>query len=249
MAQAANVRHSPGHANRPPEHVVGAAVRGAAFTITGGPQMADELEWWPVSGMGDGGQSLAGWMALTAPDGRRLLATKATADAIRITRPFAVHVPLTQGWGAWPEYYRDIKYDNVPLKGHNGLDFGTRIGAPVLAVDAGVVIKVDFEVDGFGNHIIIRHAWGESLYAHLESVAVGKDTQVGVGQQVGLAGMTGKCFGEHLHFGIRIFPYRRTDGWGGFVDPTPFMSPGDLIISRASTPALMAPELPGRARP
>jgi murein DD-endopeptidase MepM/ murein hydrolase activator NlpD len=27
----------------------------------------------------------------------------------------------------------------------------------------------------------------------------------------------------HLHFAIRIHPYNRFDGWGGFSDPTPFL--------------------------
>ena len=31
-----------------------------------------------------------------------------------------------------------------------------------------------------------------------------------------------------LHFGIRIAPYNRFDGWGGFSDPILYMNPSDL---------------------
>ena len=112
--------------------------------------------------------------------------------------------------------------------------------------------KVDFEPDGFGHHIVLAHSWGESLYAHLEQVHVQINQQVQGGEVIGLSGNSGAATtGPHLHFGLRLDPYRRTDGWGGFADPQPFMNPADLIISRSvqSTVAPMAPELPGRPRP
>jgi len=92
----------------------------------------------------------------------------------------------------------------------------------------------------------------------MQQIDVGVGVRVVGGQPLGPSGESGKCFGAHLHFGIRIFPYRRTDGWGGFVDPSPFMQPEDLLFPAASAaalptiepqPAPMAPELPGRARP
>jgi murein DD-endopeptidase MepM/ murein hydrolase activator NlpD len=214
--------------------------------VVTGPAAADELEWWEVTSA----QPLTGWMALTTPDGTRLLATADTMRAIRIVRPFAERWPVTQGWGAAPDFYAQFKYDGVPLKGHNGLDFGTPTGTPLLAVDRGRVIRVDFEQNGFGHHLVLQHAWGESLYAHLERVDVGEGAQVEPGQPLGLSGESGKCFGAHLHFGIRIYPYTRSDGWGGFVNPIPHMQPDDLVFARGFTaPAPLAPELPGRLRP
>jgi murein DD-endopeptidase MepM/ murein hydrolase activator NlpD len=77
-------------------------------------------------------------------------------------------------------------------------------------------------------------------------------------QHLGLSGNSGKSFGAHLHFGIRIYPYTRGDGWGGFVNPVPHMQPGDLVFPNAFTDpsinalvglAPMAPELRGRQRP
>jgi murein DD-endopeptidase MepM/ murein hydrolase activator NlpD len=67
---------------------------------------------------------------------------------------------------------------------------------------------------------------------------------------VGLSGESG-AGAAHLHFGVRINPYRRADGWGGFVDPKPLMNPLDLVPSRSGEwePTPMAKEVPGRPRP
>ncbi|MBN1657435.1 MAG: M23 family metallopeptidase, partial [Anaerolineae bacterium] len=117
----------------------------------------------------------------------------------------------------------------VPLKGHNGLDFGTPMRTPLIAVDGGSVLRTGFEPKGFGNFILLRHNWGESLYAHLEEVHLQRDQAVSAVQVIGLSGNTGASTGPHLHFGIRITPYRRTDGWGGFANPIPFMDAASFI--------------------
>lgn len=42
----------------------------------------------------------------------------------------------------------------------------------------------------------------ESLYAHMETMAVEKDSRVRTGQRIGTVGMTGLATGPHLHFEI-----------------------------------------------
>lgn len=250
VAAAVNLRQSAGYVGQPPEHVLATALGGTALQVIQGPQSVDGLDWWQVQGA-VAGQTVTGWVAVTSPSGVRLIAATDIAAAIKVGRPFQTDSQLTQGWGLWPEFYSTIPYDGVPLKGHNGLDFDTEVGTPLFAVDAGVVRRVGFEADGFGNFIIIEHTWGESLYAHLETVSVGEQTAVAAGQMIGRSGETGKCFGRHLHFGLRVFPYRRTDGWGGFCDPSSFMDQTLLATPRGSRggPEPMAPELPGRLRP
>ena len=136
------------------------------------------------------------------------------------------------------------------FKGHNGLDFGCPTGTRLLAADSGEVIRVDYEAGGFGHHVLLRHRWGESLYAHMNRVTVSVGQTLDRGAAIGESGNTGAGTGPHLHFGIRITPYRRTDGWGGFTDPQPFMNESDLVRSRGEEqPVPMAPELPGRSRP
>ncbi|MDQ3250044.1 MAG: hypothetical protein M3Q45_12665, partial [Chloroflexota bacterium] len=164
VAAAANIRRSPGYVNPPPDHVVASVDKGTSLTLSGGPQTVDGLEWWQVSGQAPSGLALdGGWVAVAGLDGTRLIALADVAALIQIAKPFGGEWPVSQGWGLWPEFYATITYDGVALKGHNGLDFGTPVGTPLIAVDGGTVTKVDFEPDGFGNHIVIQHAWGESL--------------------------------------------------------------------------------------
>jgi hypothetical protein len=69
----------------------------------------------------------------------------------------------------------------------------------------------------------LAHAWGESLYAHLSAHHLQVGEIVRRGQYIGNSGNTGNSTGPHLHFGIRIYPYNRRDGWGGFTDPEPYL--------------------------
>ena len=112
----------------------------------------------------------------------------------------------------------------MALLGHNGLDFGTPTGTPILAVDAGTVTRSGYDAGGFGRFVVVEHAWGESWYCHLLRFdgAVGDTVQRGDG--VGLSGSTGNSTGPHLHFSIRLTGYEVTDGWGGYTDPTQYFT-------------------------
>ena len=152
---------------------------------------------------------------------------------LTLAAPFAGVFRLSRGWGSAPEYYKRFVYSGVPLKGHNGLDFALPIGTPLLAVDAGHVMWIGFEEGGFGHYVKLGHDWGESLYAHLDRVPLMEMGQrVTVGQQIGSSGNSGGSTGPHLHFGIRIAPYKRGDGWGGFTDPLAYLDPDCYTMGR-----------------
>lgn len=139
---------------------------------------------------------------------------------------------LSQPWGAWPEYYAQFTYGGAPLRGHNGIDLALPVGTPVLAVDAGQVMGTGYEAGGFGNWIKLRHAWGESIYAHLLERTPILGDQVAAGQEIARSGNTGGSTGPHLHLGIRLDPYQRGDGWGGCVDPLPLLPPASVYAGR-----------------
>lgn len=148
--------------------------------------------------------------------------------------PFEGIHRLSQGWGSNPQFYRQFRYDGVSLLGHNGLDFALPMGTPVTSVDFGKVLWVGFEPGGFGNYVKVLHSWGESLYAHLDTVPMlGMYQPVQPGTVLGSSGNTGASTGPHLHFGIRIAPYHRNDGWGGFSDPFPFIPEDCYTLGRA----------------
>lgn len=78
--------------------------------------------------------------------------------------------------------------------------------------------------------MLLHHAWGESIYAHLSSVGVVVGQNVGRGERLGVSGNTGNSSGPHLHFAVRINPYRRGDGWGGYRDPLPYLPPDSFAF-------------------
>lgn len=131
---------------------------------------------------------------------------------------------ITQRFGERPDYYRQFAVDGVALKGHNGVDFGTPEGTPIVPVDEGTVVEAANDPEGYGLYVKLRHAWGESLYAHLSSIRVTVGEPVAQGAPfLGVSGNTGNSTGPHLHFGLRVNPFDRRDGWGGFVDPLPYL--------------------------
>lgn len=175
---------------------------------------------------------------------------------------YPVDTPETivlQGWGAHPTYYNMFTYNGVRLHGHPGLDLAAPPGAPILAADHGRVSEIGRDAFGLGLYIKIEHRWGESLYAQLGQALVESGRHVKRGEQIATASLPPQEGIIHLHFAIRIFPYNRFDGWGGFSDPTPYLYVSELIQlslqeedatdSPASRFALMAVEKQGIRRP
>lgn len=89
---------------------------------------------------------------------------------------------------------------------HKGVDIASyRRGVPILAAANGKVIERGYEAMGFGNYIVLRHAYGFSTkYAHLSKVFVNEGDTVTQGQRIGTMGNTGLSTGQHLHFEVRI---------------------------------------------
>ena len=234
------VRRTPGYNNKPTNDVLGQFETKFTLNIIEGPQSADGLAWWRVGGITLSIGEVIGWVAQQAPTGQVLIdwPTKLPGTNIPtktsrtyLGAPYQGVFGIAQLWGENPQTYSSITYDGVPLKGHNGIDFLTPIGTPVLAVDNGTVTDAVLnDPTGFGNYIKLRHSWGESIYAHMDSLGVQQGQSVQRGSLLGRSGSTGFVDGPHLHFAIRINGYSRTDGWGGFSDPLPYMNPSDFIL-------------------
>jgi len=152
-------------------------------------------------------------------------------EGIYLSTPFEARSAILQFWGENAEFYSQYTYNSVTLKGHVGLDFALQPGARILAVDLGRVIELSEEPGGFGRYLKVEHAWGESLYANLDELAVDAGQEVRRGAFLGTAMPNEHTATEaHFHFGIRIKPFNRFDGWGGFTDPLPFLSSADLRL-------------------
>ena len=86
---------------------------------------------------------------------------------------------------------------------HTGIDLISPPGTPVLAVMAGQVARVD-TIGGYGIAVIVDHGNGwQSLYAHLQAVAVRPCTVLPAGGQLGWVGRSGSASTDHLHLELR----------------------------------------------
>lgn len=83
---------------------------------------------------------------------------------------------------------------------HGGIDLAAATGTPVLAVAQGRVVKVRTWLHSYGHHVVVRHAGGRSMSAHLSSIRVREGQRVRPGQVIGRVGSTGNSTGPHLHF-------------------------------------------------
>ena len=111
-------------------------------------------------------------------------------------------------------YYRSRGYR---AHGHLGEDWNGRrggdsdLGDPVYCVAHGVVVFAQNFGHGWGNVVIVRHAYEEggrqklvdSLYAHLDRILVRYGQQLRRGQQLGTIGTGGGLYEAHLHLEMR----------------------------------------------
>ena len=99
---------------------------------------------------------------------------------------------------------------------HTGVDLIVPAGTPVLAARGGRVVLAE-SVSGYGLTVLLDHGDGwQTLYAHLESMAVVVGDELGRGERLGRVGDTGSASTAHLHLELR----RRLDGEMQAVNPT-----------------------------
>lgn len=86
---------------------------------------------------------------------------------------------------------------------HSGLDIDAPFGAPVRAVQDGIVVFSQW-FRGYGLTAIVDHGGGWlSVYAHASALLVEKGDQVRRGQKIAAVGDSGSLRGAYLYFEIR----------------------------------------------
>ncbi len=87
---------------------------------------------------------------------------------------------------------------------HAGVDIAVPAGTPIRAAASGSVAMAGW-MGGYGQYTCIQHGGGiATCYAHQSSIGVSVGQSVKQGQVIGAVGCTGHCFGDHLHFEVRI---------------------------------------------
>jgi murein DD-endopeptidase MepM/ murein hydrolase activator NlpD len=130
----------------------------------------------------------------------------------------------------WPVEGRVVEGYGDTAGGHRnaGINIAAARGAPVRAVDGGVVAYAGNQLRGYGNLVLIKHADGFiSAYAHCQELLVHRGEQVARGQVIAKVGKTGGVGEPQLHFELRKGDHA--------VDPRQFLAP--------------APSAGGRLRP
>lgn len=161
---------------------------------------------------------------VTAPAAPSALVKDDTDQQIAAIGP-AMRPLVSQFNAMWPTageittYFGEV--GRFSPRGHSGLDIAGREGTPVVAADAGEILKAYWNDEGYGGLVIVGHPSGyETWYGHLDSFDVAKGDQVKRGQEIGLMGSTGFSTGPHLHFEVRQD--------GQLCDPLTFLKEANL---------------------
>jgi murein DD-endopeptidase MepM/ murein hydrolase activator NlpD len=92
---------------------------------------------------------------------------------------------------------------------HYGIDIGAPQGTPIRAAMNGTVVFAGWNNQGYGNLVILEHSNGtRTYYAHMSTISVSPGMSIAGGSIIGQVGSTGNSTGPHLHFEIRVVPYR-----------------------------------------
>jgi len=146
--------------------------------VVDGPVQADGYTWWKVSWNQDA-------------DNGRITGWSAEGDAW-IDGPTDFAYPC---WG----------YITQPHKsGHAAIDVGNETGTPIIASADGTAVVADsYDNSPCGRYVVLDHGGGwQTVYCHLNSVAVSQGQTVARDDKIGELGNTGRSTGPHLHFEI-----------------------------------------------
>jgi murein DD-endopeptidase MepM/ murein hydrolase activator NlpD len=90
---------------------------------------------------------------------------------------------------------------------HPGIDIAVPSGTPILAAATGRVsiLQTTNSSGGYGNFTCLQHTRALSTcYAHQQRTLVRLGQLVTRGQPIGTSDCSGRCFGPHLHFEVRL---------------------------------------------
>lgn len=111
-------------------------------------------------------------------------------------------------------------------KMHNGVDFKTGLGNPVIATAKGVVLEAG-EKGNYGLCVVIDHnGQYKTIYSNLSEILVLEGDQVNTRDEIALSGNSGISTGPHLHYEV-------IEADSGHVDPIRFIKDYDFAQKSA----------------
>jgi murein DD-endopeptidase MepM/ murein hydrolase activator NlpD len=134
------------------------------------------------------------------------------------------------------------------LNGIGGMN--TDLGDPVFAAADGLVVYAGEPSSGWGNVAVLAHrgpdgSLVQSMYAHLDRLAVGRGTLVARGTKLGTVGTAHDNYPAHLHFEMRASD--EVDIGAGYgMEPLNRLDPAATVAAHCATdcaPAVLAAAL------
>ena len=99
--------------------------------------------------------------------------------------------------------------NGIPKWPHYGLDFAQKKGAPIKAMNNGIVTLAEKDLFYTGATLIFDHGHGIStLYMHMDKIFVNKADHVKKGDIIGTVGSSGRSTGPHLDIRLNWFNVR-----------------------------------------
>jgi len=91
-------------------------------------------------------------------------------------------------------------------KFHHGLDFGGKMGTPIVATADGIVEFAGYNKGGYGNLVVLSHNFGfKTAYGHMQDrLNVKSGVFVKKGDVIGYLGNSGRSTGPHLHYEVKF---------------------------------------------
>lgn len=157
-------------------------------------------------------------------------------------RPFGRRIPISNlfnheqsppedGWSVRITRVRDFRGRALTYDSHNGTDFATPIGTPVVAAAPGVVLRVSREFNRGGLKIFIDHGGGVITTSnHLGRALVAVGDRVRRGQVIALSGYSGLDGLATFPWGI---PHVHYNVWLDGIPVDPFARSGETALWRA----------------
>jgi murein DD-endopeptidase MepM/ murein hydrolase activator NlpD len=104
---------------------------------------------------------------------------------------------------------------------HTGLDFSAPFKSPVFSTAPGTVIFAGSKGE-FGRVVDIDHGSGiVTRYAHLHRIMVAPGQHIGMHEQIGQLGSSGRSTGPHVHYEVQVN--------GVPQDPEKFLQAGNIV--------------------